>query len=292
MKEKPINKLTFKQKLSSYKRSKQSLFLYILTLIGAILTLLSLLFIVGYILVKGISHITPSLFELNYNSSNVSLMPALINTVLITVISLLLAVPMGIAAAIYLTQYTSSKNRLVGIVRLTAETLSGIPSIIFGLFGALFFVKFLKMGLSLIAGSLTLCVMILPLIIRTAEEALLSVPSDFKEGSFALGAGRLRTVMSVVLPCAVPGILSGIILSIGRIVGESAALVFTAGTVAQTAVRLSDSARTLSVHMYVLSGEGMYIDQTYATALVLLVVILLINRLSHSLVNKIGGVKK
>lgn len=277
-----------KQKLRCYKRSPMSLVLCILVWAAAAITLIALAFVVVYILVKGIPHLSPSLFEWEYNSDNVSLMPALINTLLMTLISLLLAVPVGIGAAIFLTEYAKRGNKLVGIVRVTAETLSGIPSVVYGLFGALFFVKFLGLGLSLISGALTLSIMILPLIMRTAEEALLAVPDSFREGSFGLGAGKLRTVFRVVLPSAVPGILSGVILGTGRIIGESAALIFTAGTVAQAAGSLFDSARTLSVHMYVISGEGLYIDQTYATAVVLLVVVILINGVSELIAKKIG----
>ena len=277
-----------KQKLRCYKRSPVSLVLCILVWAAAAITLIALAFVVIYILVKGIPHLTPSLFEWEYNSDNVSLMPALINTLLMTLISLLLAVPVGIGAAILLTEYAKRGNKLVGLVRITAETLSGIPSVVYGLFGALFFVKFLGLGLSLISGALTLSIMILPLIMRTAEEALLAVPDSFREGSFGLGAGKLRTVFRVVLPSAVPGILSGVILGTGRIIGESAALIFTAGTVAQAAGSLFDSARTLSVHMYVISGEGLYIDQTYATAVVLLVVVIIINGVSELIAKKIG----
>lgn len=277
-----------KQKLRCYKRSPMSLVLCILVWAAAAITLIALAFVVIYILVKGIPNLTPSLFEWEYNSDNVSLVPALVNTLLMTLISLLLAVPVGIGAAIFLTEYAKRGNKLVGLVRITAETLSGIPSVVYGLFGALFFVKFLGLGLSLISGALTLSIMILPLIMRTAEEALLAVPDSFREGSFGLGAGKLRTVFRVVLPSAVPGILSGVILGTGRIIGESAALIFTAGTVAQAAGSLFDSARTLSVHMYVISGEGLYIDQTYATAVVLLVVVILINGVSELIAKKIG----
>ncbi len=277
-----------KQKLRCYKRSPMSLILCILVWAAAAITLIALAFVVIYILVKGIPNLTPSLFEWEYNSDNVSLVPALVNTLLMTVLSLLVAVPVGIGAAIFLTEYAKRGNKLVGIVRVTAETLSGIPSVVYGLFGSLFFVKFLGLGLSLISGALTLSIMILPLIMRTAEEALLAVPDSFREGSFGLGAGKLRTVFRVVLPSAVPGILSGVILGTGRIIGESAALIFTAGTVAEAAGSLFDSARTLSVHMYVISGEGLYIDQTYATAVVLLVVVILINGVSEFIAKKIG----
>lgn len=253
------------------------------------LTLISLLFIIIYILIMGLPHLTPDLFAWHYTSENVSLMPALINTLWMTLLALLVAVPLGVGAAIYLTEYARRGSRLVPAIRLTAETLSGIPSIVYGLFGSLFFVKALGMGLSLLAGALTLALMILPLILRTAEEALQAVPDSFREGSFGLGAGRLRTVTRVVLPAAIPGILSGVILGIGRVVGESAALIFTAGTVAEVAGSLFDSARTLAVHMYAISGEALRLEQTYATALVLLGLVICINGLSGLAARKLGG---
>lgn len=278
-----------KQRWGAYKRDPKSFFLFFSVYFAAFLTTLALTFIIAYILIKGIPNITPELFDSKYTTENVSLLPALINTLLITLLSLLFAVPVGIGAAIYLTEYTGRGNKLVHIVSITAETLSGIPSIVYGLFGSLFFVKYLGLGLSLLSGALTLSIMILPLIMRTTEEALRSVPDSYREGSFGLGAGKLRTVFSIVLPCAVPGILSGVILGIGRIAGESAALIFTAGTVAEIADSIFSSARTLSVHMYSISGEGLYINQTYATAVMLLVMVILINGLSGFAAKKIGG---
>ncbi len=188
-------------------------------------------------------------------------------------------------------KYAKKGNKIVGLVRITTETLSGIPSIVYGLFGSLFFVKFMDFGLSLLSGSLTLSIMILPLIMRATEEALLAVPDSYREGSFGLGAGKLRTVFKIVLPSAIPGILSGIILSIGRIVGESAALIFTAGTVAKVAESVFSSTRTLAVHMYTISTEGLYVNQAYATAVVLLVVVIIINGLSSLVAKKLGGDK-
>ena len=255
---------------------------------GAIFTMFVLLVLVGYILVKGIPNLSPELFAWKYTTENVSLMPALINTLLMTALSLLIAVPLGIGAAIYLTEYARRGNRLVKLVRITAETLSGIPSIIYGLFGSLFFVVALGMGLSLLSGALTLSIMVLPLIMRTTEEALLAVSDSYREGSFGLGAGRLRTTFKAVLPSAVPGILSGVILAIGRIVGETAALIYTAGTVPEVAKSLFSSTRTLSVHMYAISSEGLYINQSYATAVVLLVIVIGINALSSYVAGKIG----
>lgn len=255
---------------------------------GAAFSVGVLVMIVGYILLKGIPHLTPELFAWAYNSTNVSMTPAIINTLLMTLLSLLICVPLGIGAAIYLTEYAPRGSRLVKLVRMTAETLSGIPSIIYGLFGSLFFVVALKMGLSLLSGALTLSIMVLPTIMRTTEEALLAVPDSYREGSFGLGAGRLRTTFQAVLPSAIPGILSGVILAIGRIVGETAALIYTAGTVAEVPESLLDSTRTLAVHMYTISTEGLYIDQSYATAVVLLAVVLLINGLSAMIAKRVG----
>lgn len=234
-----------------------------------------LIFLIGYILVKGVPYLTPELFAPVYNTENVSMLPAIINTITMTLLSLLFAVPLGIFSAIYLVEYASRGNKLVKLVRTTTETLAGIPSIVYGLFGMLFFVTTLKFGYSLLSGSLTLAIMILPLIMRRTEEALKSVPDAYREASFGMGAGRLRTVCRIVLPSSMPGIMAGIILAVGRICGETAALIYTSGTVAQTAQNAMDSGRTLAIHMWALSGEGLYMNQAYATAVVLLVVVLL-----------------
>lgn len=256
---------------------------------GAAFSVGVLVLIMGYILWKGVPHLSPELFAWEYTSSNVSMMPAIMNTLLMTMLSLLVSVPLGIGAAIWLTEYARRGSRLVKLVRMTAETLSGIPSIIYGLFGSLCFVVALKMGLSLLSGAMTLSIMVLPTIMRTTEEAILAVPDSYREGSFGLGAGRLRTTFRVVLPSAMPGILSGVILAIGRIVGETAALIYTAGTVPEVPGSLLDSTRTLAVHMYTISTEGLYIDQSYATAVVLLVVVLIINSLSALIAKRVGG---
>lgn len=246
---------------------------------AAALTFAVLLFLIGYILLNGVPHLKASLFALEYNSDNVSMFPAIVTTLEMTLLALLLAVPFGLFTAIYLNEYAARGNRLVALIRVTTETLSGIPSIVYGLFGMLFFVTRLRWGYSMLAGAMTLAIMILPLIMRTAEEALMAVPDSFREASFGLGAGKLRTVFRIVLPSATPGILSGVILGIGRIVGETAALIFTAGTMAQIP-GLLQSGRTLAIHMYVLSGEGLHMNEAYATAVVLLVVVLLMNTLS------------
>ncbi|MDO4322681.1 MAG: phosphate ABC transporter permease PstA [Lachnospiraceae bacterium] len=255
---------------------------------AALLTMAILIFLVGFIVVKGVRNLTPELFAFTYNSDNVSLMPALINTLMITLVALVIAVPLGVFAAIYLVEYAKKESRLVGLVRITAETLQGIPSIIYGLFGMLFFSTAMGWGYSLLSGAMTLVIMILPLIIRTTEEALLGVPDAYREASFGLGAGKLRTIFKVVLPTAIPGILSGVVLATGRIVGETAALLYTAGSVAKIPGSLLGSGRTLAVHMYVLSSEGLYMDQAYATAVVLLIFVLVLNGLSTLCARKLA----
>lgn len=270
------------------RRDWLSLLLRAAVWLAAGLTFAAFLSLVGYILLRGIPNLTPELFSWKYTSDNASMLPAIVSTVLMTAISLVAAVPLGAFAAIYLTEYARRGNRLVKLVRLTSETLAGIPSIVYGLFGYLFFLVRLKWDYSLLAGAMTLAIMILPVIMRTTEEALLSVPDGFREGSYALGAGRLRTIFRIALPTAVPGILAGVILATGRIVGETAALLYTAGTYPQLPEGLFSSVRTLSVHMYVLSSEGLHVDKAYATAAVLLVVVAGINALSSSLAKRIA----
>lgn len=255
-----------------------------ITYASAVVVMAAFLLLVGYILVKGIPAMSPSLFEWEYTSTNVSLMPALINTVLMAALSLIIAVPIGVGAAVFLVEYAKRGSRFVALVRMTAETLQGIPSIIYGLFGLLFFVGVCHWGLSLLSGACTLAIMVLPIIMRTSEEALMAVPDSYRQGSFGLGVGRLRTVARCVLPSALPGITGGIILALGRCVGEVAALIFTAGSIAavpdfatQGVFVIFDSARTLAVHMYVLASEGLHVDETYATAVVLLVLVAALN---------------
>ena len=284
---KEANNTTFTDKLKMYLAHPGSMILMLLVMLSAIITFAVLIFLIAYILVHGVPYIKPSLFSLHYTSENASLMPALLNTIGMTALSLVIAVPLGIFAAIFLVEYAKRGNKFVEIIRLTTETLSGIPSIVYGLFGLLFFVTTLGWGYSLLAGAFTLAIMILPLIIRTTEEALKSVPDSFREGSFGLGAGKLRTVFCVVLPSAVPGILAGVILAVGRIVGETAALIYTAGTVPAVPKSVMGSGRTLAVHMYNLSSEGLYMDQAYATAVVLLVLVVGINCLSGYIAKKI-----
>lgn len=286
---KAINKLSSKDKLNSYLKNPASFCLFLLVMLAAVITFTTLLFLIGYILVKGVPHLSPSLFELKYTTENVSMLPAIVNTIIMTLVSLAIAAPLGIFSAIYLVEYAKRGNWLVSVIRITTETLSGIPSIVYGLFGLLFFVTKLNWQYSILAGAFTLAIMILPLIIRTTEEALKSVPDSFREGSFGLGAGKLRTVFMVVLPSAVPGILAGVILAIGRVVGETAALMYTSGSVAELPNSLMDSGRTLSVHMYALSSEGLYMNQAYATAVVLLIIVVGINTLSGIVARKLAA---
>lgn len=277
-----------RNKIKTYFRHPGSAVLALLTVFSTVVTMALLLFLVGYILVKGVPYLTMDLFQWEYNSENLSLLPSLINTFILTVLSLVIAAPIGIFSAIYLVEYADKNSKFVKLIRITAETLSGIPSIVYGLFGMLFFVTALHWGLSLLSGAFTLVIMILPLIMRTSEEALKSVPDSYREASFGLGAGKLRTIFTIVLPAAVPGILAGVILAIGRVVGETAALIYTAGTVANVPENLMGSGRTLALHMYVLSGEGLHMNQASATAVVILVFVLVINFLSGAIAKKIS----
>ena len=269
--------------------------LRVLVWAAAVITVGVLVALIAYILIMGIPNLSPKLFEWEYTTENVSMMPAIINTIVMTILSLLLAVPVGIFSAIYLVEYARRGNKLVSVVRTTAETLSGIPSIVYGLFGYLMFGVAFGWGYSMLSGAFTLAIMILPSIMRTTEEALKAVPDSYREGSFGLGAGRLRTVFVVILPSAMPGILAGVILGIGRITGETAALIYTAGTVAGIPTTqignfpildVLASGRTLAIHMYALLNEGLYMEQAYATAVVLLVMVLLINGLSSLIAKK------
>lgn len=285
---KEANNTTFTDKMKMYLAHPGAMILMLLVMLSAIITFTVLIFLIAYILVHGVPYIKPSLFSLHYTSENASLMPALINTIIMTFLSLLIAVPFGIFAAVFLVEYAKRGNKFMDVIRLTTETLSGIPSIVYGLFGMLFFVNTLGWGFSLLAGAFTLAIMILPLIMRQTEESLKSVPDSFREGSFGLGAGKLRTVFCIVLPSAVPGILAGVILAIGRIVGETAALMYTAGTVAKVPNSIFGSGRTLAVHMYNLSSEGLYMNQAYATAVILLILVVGINTLSGVIAKRLA----
>lgn len=265
-------------------------FYKIFTRLFSAMTFAVLVFLVLFVVIKGIFSFRPEMLSMTYTTENVSMGPAIVTTLITVALSILLASPIGIFTAIFLVEYTDVENKLVQAIRLATETLAGIPSIVYGLFGMLFFATKLKMGFSVLSGVLTVSIMILPIIMRATEEALKSVHPSVRSGSFALGAGKLRTIFVVVLPIAIPGILSGIILSVGRVVGETAALMYTLGTATSLPKSLFSSSRTLALHMYVLSSEGMHVGEAYATGMVLLVLVLFINWSSTKLANKLSEV--
>ncbi len=281
------NDHNLRQKLREYKRTPGSFILMLLVMLCAAVTFAVLFFLIAYILINGVPNLKPELFAWTYTSENASMMPSIINTLVITFLSLLIAVPLGIFSAIYLVEYAKRGNKFVEIIRLTTETLSGIPSIVYGLFGALFFVTTLNGDI--------LCWPVPDTVYHDPSPhnadhrgGPKSVPDSFREGSFGLGAGKLRTVFRIVLPSAVPGILAGVILSVGRIVGETAALIYTAGAVAEVPSSVMSSGSTLAVHMYNLSREGLYMDQAYAVSVVLLLLVLVINWISGTLAKKLA----
>lgn len=296
--EKRINRVTVREKWQSYLHHPMALVQFLLVHLAALITAAVVLFLIAYVLITGVPHIHKELFAWTWTTENQSMMPALVNTLVMTLLSLLISVPIGVCAAIYMVEYAKRGNKLVKLVRLTAETLQGIPSIVYGIFGYVCFNVALHCGFSMLAGALTLSIMILPLILRTTEEALMAVPDSYREGSFGLGAGKLRTVFRIVLPSAMPGVLAGVILAIGRIVGESAALIYTSGSgtgnlsfikngAFSLAAPLFQSTRTLSVHMYALMSEGLYTDQAHATAVILMVLVIGLNALSSFAAKKL-----
>ena len=279
-------------KIDYIKRHPFSFAARMLVYLAALITVFVVIYLLGYIFINGIPNLKPELFEWKNTTKNNSMLPAIINTFIMMLLTLLLAVPIGVFSAIYMVEYAKRGNRFVNLVRITTETLSGIPSIVFGLFGYLAFVIALRWQNSLIAGAVTMAIMVLPLIMRTTEEALMAVPDSYREGSFGLGAGKLRTVFKIILPSAMPGILSGIVLAAGRIAGETAALIFTAGTIAELPSSVFDSTATLAVHMYSLLNEGLHMDDAYATAVVLVVFVLGMNWLSKLVAKKLGRTGK
>ncbi|EGS1996763.1 phosphate ABC transporter permease PstA [Vibrio vulnificus] len=249
---------------------------------AAALTVGFLFWIIWYILSNGLKHVDWNFISDNYTRTGEEhgIFPMIISTIYMVVASIAVAAPLGIMTAIYLTEYAKVGSRLVKVIRFCTESLAGIPSIIFGLFGMTFFVAILGLGFSILSGALTLSILILPVIIRTTEEALMAVPQTYREGSYGLGASKIYTIWRLILPSAMPGILTSVILSIGRVIGESAPVFLTAGMVARIPDSLLDSGRTLTVHLYKLTTELFTIDewnQAYGTATVLIVVVLLIN---------------
>ena len=261
-----------------------SSFLRILILVGGGISTLICLGLIATVTVRGIPELRPELFAYKYNSENLSMLPAVLNTLEMTFLTLSIVLPIGIGTAIYLAEYAQQSSRLLSLIRTAIDTLQGIPSVLFGLLGYLLFVTLFGWGYSMLAGVFTLVLITLPLIIRTAEEAILAVPKSYREASYALGAGHLRTVFCTVLPAAFHGILGGVVLAIGRIVGETAALIFTAGTaVSSFTGNPMEAGRTLAVHLYSLWNEGLSTGEAYATAAVLLIFTMAINLLSDFL---------
>lgn len=268
------------------KRKKRPLETLVLALIwaSALVTVAVLAAILWYILSNGLPHISWRFLTDTYDmEEHFGILPMLINTLYIVLLTLLIALPIGIGAAIYLTEY-AKQGRLVKVIRFTTEILSGIPSIIFGLFGFMFFVMLCGLQYSILAGALTLTLITLPTLIRTVEESLKAVPVSYREGALALGASKLRIIFTILLPSAMHGILSAVILSMGRMVGESAALMFTSGIVyfmpKSLFGHIFSSGRTLTLHLYQLTSLGKFSDQAFATAAVLLVVVFLLNLLA------------
>jgi phosphate transport system permease protein len=251
-------------------------------------TIILFILVTGYVIIKGAPNISwkflTDIYKVTEDKSGI--MPMMLNTLFLIGLTLIFSVPVGISAAIYLVEY-ARPGKLVKLIRFTTETLAGIPSIVYGLFGLIFFVTMLKLDWSLLSGALTLSIMVLPVIIRTTEESLKTVPKEYKEGSLALGASKLRTIVKIVLPSAMAGIFASVILSIGRIVGETAALLFTAGIVPKIADSIFDSGRTMSLHLYLLVTEGISTEEAYGTAFVLLMLVILINRMSAFLAHRL-----
>ena len=251
---------------------------YVKLFFGVVISLIIVFSILALIIVNGIRHLNLDFLQ--------SLTPMLVTTLNLVVFTLLISVPIGIGAAIYLNEYASTKSKFVKFIRIAIETLSGIPSILYGLFGFLFFVLQLRWSWSILAGIFTVSIMILPIIIRSTEEALKSVPVSYRMGSFALGAGKFYTIRKIIIKSAINGILASVILSIGRIVGETAALLLTAGTIASMPSSLFSSAATLSVFMYTITVESADMDRAYATAIVLMTLVLILNLFANFIAKK------
>lgn len=263
-------------------------FLSFLLYLSSFVTVGLLVLIVGFIFVNGIKGINLSYIFSDYSASgDGGILPMIVSTVYMVVIAIAIATPIGILSAIYLNEY-AKKGKIVEIIRFATECLAGIPSIIYGLFGGIFFVVTLKMQYSIIAGALTVAIIILPVIIRTTEEALKTVPNEFREGSLAMGATKFQTLYKVIIPSALPGILSGVILSIGRVIGESAAILLTAGTVASMPTSIFDSARTLTVHSYLLTKEKGDISGAATVGVVLIIIVLILNTSTKLIVKKLS----
>lgn len=264
------------------KRETKDRFLLAATWSAATITILFLLWVVWHVLSNGLSYVTWEFITSAYTRIGEAsgIWPMIISTVYMVVLTLSIATPIGIMTAIYLTEYAKPGSKVVQVIRFCIESLAGIPSIVYGLFGMTFFVTTLGLGFSILAGALTLSVLILPVIIRTTEEALMAVPLSYREGSYALGSSKIYTIWRLILPSAMPGIVTAVILSIGRVIGESAPVFLTAGMVTKIPESVLDSGRTLTVHLYKLTQELFTQhewNQAYATATVLIVLVLALN---------------
>ncbi len=276
-------------KLKKVKASRNILFYGIIGIMAAI-TLAALIIIIGYILINGITHINLEFLtqEPRRMGKDGGIFSVIIGTLMVTGVGILIATPIGIAAAIYFNEY-SKKGRWVSVIRFFTEILAGIPSIIFGLFGFAFFVLYLGLGWSVISGGLTLALMVLPTLIRSTEESLKTVPMAYREGSLSLGATKWQTIVKVIIPCCKPGILTGLILGVGRAIGETAAVMLTVGGSLRVPTSILDSTRTMSVHLYILAAEGLSMEKTYATAALLIFIVLLINTAANLISGRLGG---
>ena len=276
--------------LKAKKRHPEEIAVYTAIYVCAAFSVLLLLGIIIYVFAKGARRVNWAFLTgvTSILHGTVGIAGNILNTLIIILLTMIITTPIGVGAAIYLNEY-AKPGKLVTVIIFATETLAGIPSIIFGLFGMLFFGQLCHMGYSLLTGSLTLTLMVLPLVTRNTQEALKTVPDSFRTGAVGLGAGKWYTIRTILLPSAMPGIVTGVILAIGRIVGETAALIYTAGTVAEVSKGLLSSGRTLAIHMYVLSSEGLYTNQAYATAVVLLIFVLIINFISSLVAKKFAA---
>ena len=281
-----INDFSFKN-IKMKNISIKSDILKFISIFATIVSTLSLVFIVLFILIRGVPYINFNLLFGESNNSQMTLFPAIVSTAMMLFMALIIAVPIGVFSAIYLTEYSKANGKLIYLIRIFTDSLSGIPSIVFGLFGMLIFLELFGIGRNILAGSLTLVLIILPSIIRQTEETLISIPASLREGSLALGASKVRTIFKIVLPCGFSGIITAIILSIGRIVGESAALIYTSGAVRYMPAGYFSAGSSFAVMMWMFSSEGLYINQTFATASILLMIVIFLNALLFILNNKL-----
>lgn len=282
------------EKLKRYREKPLSFVFMLLCYLAIAVTVGALLAVLGYIFVNGIPNLSLELVFGKYSSDNPSMAISIFTTLVLIGLTLLIAAPIAIFSAIYLTEYTKKGSKVIKLIRLAVQTLSGIPSIVYGLFGSIFFGGVLGWGYSILTGTCTVAIMVLPIIISSTEEAIKAVPDSYREGSYGLGASKLRTIFKIVVPSAAPGILSAIILSVGRIVGETAALIFTLGSVTEMPGSVMDASRTLAIHMYINTRDGGMTgrETAFATGVILILVVIVVNLAATYLAKKVGGGNK